>query len=161
MDFKVVALLLVNVSGFLDAFSFPYGIPQGSVLGLLLFSQNTTPVSMLPHHLYANDTQINLALDSRNFDSSIAELTECLPCIQKWMDDVELKLNPEKTKFTIIGDRLSLMQNFPTQFLGNSLYPANKVKNLCVFLFWKYICQSYNQGLSCLLLQSQRFQMHS
>ena len=37
------------------------------------------------HHLYANDTQIHLALDSRNFDSSIAQLTECLACIQKWM----------------------------------------------------------------------------
>ena len=35
------------------------------------------------HHLYADDTQIYLAFDSRNFDSSIAELTECLACIQK------------------------------------------------------------------------------
>ena len=87
------------------------------------------------HHLYTNDTQIYLALDSRNFDSSIAELTECLACIQKWMDGVRLKLNPEKTEFIIIGNRQareSIMQKFPTQFLGNSISPTNEVKNLGV-----------------------------
>ena len=49
------------------------------------------------HHLYADDTQIYLALDHRNFDSRFAELTERLTCVQKWMDSVKLKLNSEKT----------------------------------------------------------------
>ena len=49
--------------------------------------------------------QIYLALDHRNFDSSFAELTECLTCVQNWMAGVKLKLNPEKTEFIIIGDR--------------------------------------------------------
>ena len=82
------------------------------------------------HHLYADDTQIYLALDS-----SIAELTECLACIQKWMDGVRLKLNQEKTEFTINGDRQareSLMPILHTQFLGNSISPTNDVKNLGV-----------------------------
>ena len=47
------------------------------------------------HHLYADDIQMYLALDSRNSDSSIAELTECLTCVKKWMDGLKLKLNPE------------------------------------------------------------------
>ena len=75
------------------------------------------------HHLYADNTQMYLALDHKNFDSSFAELTECLACVQKWMDVVKLKLNPEKTEFIIIGDRharKSLMQQFPT-LLGNSI----------------------------------------
>ena len=38
-------------------------------------------------------------------DSSFAELTECLTCVQNWMAGVKLKLNPEKTEFIIIGDR--------------------------------------------------------
>ena len=68
--------------------------------------------------------------------SSIAELTECLACIQKWMDGVKLKLSSlAKTEFPIIVDRQareSLMQKFPTQFLGKFISPTNEVKNLCV-----------------------------
>ena len=52
-------------------------------------------------------------LDHRNFDSSFAEFTECLTRVQKWMDGVKLKLNPEKTEFIIIGDRQA--SKFPMQ----------------------------------------------
>ena len=51
------------------------------------------------------------------------------------MDGVKLKLNPEKTEFTVIGDRQareSLMQKFPTQLLRHSISPTNEVKNLDV-----------------------------
>ena len=117
-------------NSFSDAFSLPYGVPQGSVLGLFLFTLYTTPLSNIisnfnvTHHLYADDTQTFLALDHRNSDSSFAELTECLTWVQNKMAGVKLKLNPKKTEFIIIGDRQareSLINKFPTQLLGNSI----------------------------------------
>ena len=76
----------------------------------------------MTHHLYADDTQIYLELDSRNFNSSITELTNCLEAVQPWMENNKLKLNPDKTEFIVIGDdeiRSSLKSSFPVSLLGN------------------------------------------
>ena len=56
----------------------------------------TTPISDIissfnvTHHLYADDTQMYVALDHiGTLILCFAELTECLTCVQKWMDGVK------------------------------------------------------------------------
>ena len=75
---------------FSEAFHLPFGIPQDLALGLFLFTLYTTHLSQVissfkvTHHLYADDTQMYLVIDSRNFDSSVAELTESFVSFQEW-----------------------------------------------------------------------------
>ena len=53
------------------------------------------------------------------------------------MGNNKLRLNPDKTEFIVIGDdqmRSSLKSSFTVSLLGNSMEPAELVKNLGVIL---------------------------
>ena len=85
------------------------GVPQGSVLGSLLFTLYTTPLSSviqghnLDHHLYADDTQIYISLTTPDACRSLNQLRDCLQDVSLWMKNSKLKLNANKTEFIIIG----------------------------------------------------------
>ena len=90
--------------------SLQYGVPQGSVLGPILFSLYTNPISSIIHshssidyHFYADDTQLYISLSPANFSHSIQKLKNCLNDIQNFMFTNKLKLNPDKTEFILIG----------------------------------------------------------
>ena len=79
-----------------------FGVPQGSVLGPLLFTLHTTPLSSLiwgraiPGHLYADDSQLYVSFSPGNSAAALNGLQSCLASVHSWMSTNKLKLNPDK-----------------------------------------------------------------
>ena len=116
-------------------------MPQGSVLGPVLFSLYTTSLSQvianrnLSHHRYADDTQVYISLSQSNVQESLSTLSDCLTDILSWMESSKLKLNPDKTDLIIIGteqQRNKVINHFPVKLLGSDTFPSDTVRNLGV-----------------------------
>jgi len=118
------------------------GVPQGSVLGPILFTLYTTPLSsiikehsLMHHQLYADDTQIYLGISVRNADVSLTNLKNCLNDVHSWMTNSKLKLNPSKTELLLIGtkhQRKKFSEKFPITILDHETSPAVSARNLGV-----------------------------
>ncbi|KAL3882592.1 hypothetical protein ACJMK2_028920 [Sinanodonta woodiana] len=84
------------------------GVPQGSVLGHILFILYTQPLSsVIDHHpvlhqLYAADTQIYKSSHPTEVDATIHEVEKCIYDVKSWMRCNKLQMNVNKTEAILI-----------------------------------------------------------
>ena len=88
------------------------GVPQGSVLGPLLFTVLVSDISDAinrgRYHLYADDTQLYYTCKVEDANATISHINSDLENIYNYSKRNYLKLNASKSKYIIIGSRPNL-----------------------------------------------------
>ena len=114
------------------------GVPQGSILGPLLFNIYILPLPQIieqyniSYHTYVHDTQLYITV-SPNDHSPLQQLNDCIEHIKEWMCHNFLQLNTNKTEIIIFGPKEE-RQTISTLFNSMILKPTNQARNLAVVL---------------------------
>ena len=89
-----------------------YGVPQGSILGPLLFILYINDIPRIAaefdvcSHGYADDAQLYMPFDPFfNYTAVSTKLKNCIFKIEQWMNKNYLKLNVDKTEVMFIGKK--------------------------------------------------------
>ena len=135
------------------------GVPQGSVLGPILFNAYVAPLAKLlqqrnmSHHLYADDTQLCVTFTPSEHTQAFERMETCVCEVKIWLCDNGLVLNENNSEAIIIrspnmGTAITISRvNIMRPIGGHSCrYPRSWIR------YWR----SSIDGISSLEHMSQR-----
>jgi len=121
------------------------GVPQGSVLGPVLFTVYTSSLGQLLrsqdmiYHFYADDSQLYLLFQPKDITSTVHRVERCIESVRQWMSQKCLKMNDSKTEILLISSKqLSRKIECPSIIIGDQQVEPSEVARSIGVLMDKY-----------------------
>ena len=130
----------ISLSNHCSAFASVHScVPQGSVLGPILFTMYIKPFSAIIdshsiiHHSFADGQQLQMSAPPDRISELLHSIQSCISDVKPWATANVLKLNDSKTELMLVtSNRSKHLHSLPTSItIGNAQIPFKQsVKNM-------------------------------